>query len=149
MKKLLFILICLPLFFSSCTNDSQKNKSQVTISDAIVSFNVTSKNPDLTSKSGKEVSLNEMKTIQVKSGDKILFKTYNFTLDKEIAGALNFYSNDGILMCNAPTKLFVMSMPPDGHGLTMYNAGDNFEISGMTLIKANEINFVISDIISK
>lgn len=149
MTKPLYILLCLSLFFSSCTNDSQKNKSQDDISETIVGFSVTSKNPELTLKSGKDVSLNEMITIQVKSGNKILFKNYNFSLDKKIEGALNFYSNDGVLMCNAPTKLFVMSMPPDGNGLTMYNPGDNFEIFGMTLIKLNETNFVISDIKSK
>ena len=146
MKKLLLILLCLPLLFSSCENDSQKNKIQDSITDTFVSFSVTSKNPDLTSKSGKDVSLNEMITINVKSGDKTLFKTFYFTFDNKADGALNFYSSNGSLMCNAPTELSVMSMPPNGEGLTNYNAGDDFEISGMTLIKVNSINFVISDI---
>ena len=146
MKKLLLILLCLPLLFSSCVNDSQKNKIQDSISDTVISFSVTSKNPELTSKSGKDVSLNEMTTINVKSGDKTLFKTFYFTLDNKVDGALNFYSNNGSLMCNAPTELSVMSMPPNGEGLNTYNAGDDFEISGMTLMKVNSINFVISDI---
>ena len=146
MKKLLLILLCLPLLFGSCANDSQKNKIQDSITDTVVSFSVTSKNPELTSKSGKDVSLNEMITINVKSGDKTLFKTFYFTLDNKADGALNFYSINGSLMCNAPTELSVMSMPPNGEGLNTYNAGDDFEISGMTLIKVNSINFVISDI---
>ena len=146
MKKLLLILLCLPMLFSSCLNDSQKNKSQDSITDTVFSFNVTSKNSELTSKSGKDVSLNEMITINVKSGDKILFKTFYFTLDNKVDGALNFYSDNGSLMCNAPTKLSIMSMPPNGDGLNTYSAGDDFEISGMTLIKVNSINFVISDI---
>ena len=148
MKNLLLILLCLPLLFSSCVNDSQKNKIQPAIENpvTVVSFGVTSKNSDLTSKSGKEVSLNEMTTINVKSGDKILFKTFNFTLDNKVDGALNFYSDNGSLMCNAPTKLSIMSMPPNGNGLNTYSAGDDFEISGMTLIKVKSINFVISDI---
>ena len=147
MKKLLLILLCLPLLFSSCVNDSQKNKIQDSIADTIVSFSVTSKNSELTSKSGKDVSLNEMITINVESKDKILFKTFYFTLDNKVDGALNFYSNKGSLMCNAPTKLSIMSMPPNGKGLKTYSAGDDFEISGMTLIKVNSINFVISDIV--
>ena len=147
MKKLLLILLCLPLLFSSCVNETQKNKIQDSITDTVVSFGVTSKNPELTSKSGKDVSLNEMITINVKSGDKILFKTFYFTLDNKVDGALNFYSNKGSLMCNAPTKLSIMSMPPSGNGLKTYSAGDDFEISGMTLIKVNSINFVISDIV--
>ena len=146
MKKLLLILLCLPILFSSCVNDSQKNKIQDSITDTVFSFNVTSKNSELTSKSGKDVSLNEMTTINVKSGDKILFKTFNFTLDNKVDEALNFYIDNGTLMCSAPTKLSIMSMPPNGDGLNTYSAGDDFEISGMTLIKVNSINFVISDI---
>ena len=145
MKKRLLILLCLPLLFSSCVNDSQKNKIQDSITDSLFSFNVTSKNSELTSKSGKDVSLNEMTTINVKSGDKILFKAFNFTLDNKVDEALNFYLDNGTLMCNAPTNLSIMSMPPNGDGLNTFNAGENFEISGMTLIKVNSINFVISD----
>ena len=145
MKKLLLILLCLPLLFSSCVNDSQKNKIEDSITDTLFSFNVTSKNSELTSKSGKDVSLNEMTTINVKSGDKILFKAFNFTLDNKVDEALNFYLDNGTLMCNAPTNLSIMSMPPNGDGLNTFNAGENFEISGMTLIKVNSINFVISD----
>ena len=146
MKKKLLILLCIPLIFISCVNDSYKHKIQDSIKATVVSFAVTSKNPELTSKSGKEVALNEMTTINIKSGDKILFKTFYFTLDNKVDGAFNFYSDNGILMCNTPTKLSIMSMPPNGDGLNTYSTGDHFEISGMTLIKVNSINFVISDI---
>ena len=146
MKKLLLILFCLPLLFNSCINDSQNNTLKNSSSNAIISFSVTSKNPELTSSSGKDVSLNEMTTINVLSNDNILFKGFNFTLDNKVNGALNFYSDNGSLMCNAPTKLSTMSMPPNGNGMKTYNAGDDFEISGMTLIKIDTINFVISDI---
>ena len=146
MKKLLLILLFLPFLFSSCINDSKNNISKDSISNAIISFSVTSKNPELTSSSGKDVSLNEMTTINVSSNDNILFKGFDFTLDNKVNGALNFYSDNGSLMCNAPTKLSTMSMPPNGNGLTTYNAGDDFEISGMTLIKVDTINFVISNI---
>ena len=149
MKKILLTLLCLPLLFSSCVNDSKKNNIKDSIKDTVISFGITSKNSELTSKSGKDVSLDEMGKINVKSGEKILFKTFYFTLDNKVNGALNFYSENGNLMCNAPTKLSVMSMPPNGNGLNNYNAGDDFEISGMTLIKVNSINFVISDIIIK
>ena len=148
MKNIQFILLCVTLLLSSCINNSQNNKIKSTIknTNTVVSFSVTSKDTKLTKKSGKDVSLNEMKRIQIKSGDKILFKTFYFTLDNQVSGALNFYSENGKLMCNTPTKLSTMSMPPNGNGLKHYNAGNNFEISGMTLIKLNAINFVISDI---
>jgi hypothetical protein len=145
MKKILLLLLCLPLLFSSCINDSQ-NKSKDSSSNTIISFSVTSKNSELTSNSGKDVSLNEMTTINIQSNDNILFKDFNFTLNNKVDGALNFYSKNGGLMCNAPTKLSIMSMPPNGNGLKTYSAGDDFEISGMTLIKVNSINFVISNI---
>ena len=87
-----------------------------------------------------------MTTINVSSHDNILFKGFNFTLDNKVNGALNFYSDNGSLMFNAPTKLSTMSMPPNGNGMKTYNAGDDFEISGMTLIKVDTINFVISNI---
>jgi hypothetical protein len=146
MKKLLLILLCLPLLFNSCINDSQNNTLKDSSSNAIISFSVTSKNSDLTSSSGKDVSLNEMTTINIHTNDNILFKDFNFTLDNKVDGALNFYSNKGSLMCNAPTKLSTMSMPPNGNGLKTYNTGDDFEISAMTLVKVNSTNFVISNI---
>ena len=146
MKKLLLILLCLPLLFNSCINDSQNKTLNDSSSNAIISFSVTSKNSELTSNSGKDVSLNEMTTISIQSNDNILFKDFNFTLDNKVDGALNFYSNKGSLMCNAPTKLSTMSMPPNGNGLKTYNTGDDFEISAMTLIKVNSTNFVISNI---
>ena len=145
MKKILLVLLFLPLLFSSCLNDSQKNTSQDSITDAVFSFNVTSKNSELTTKSGRDVSIDEMETINVQSGDKIFFKTFHFTLDNKVDGALNFYINNGTLMCNTPTELSIMSMPPKGDGLNTLTAGDNFVISGTTLIKVNSINFVISD----
>ena len=60
-------------------------------------------------------------------------------------GALNFYIEDGNLMCNSPTNLSVMNMPPNGEGLKIYRAGDNFPIFGITLVKIRSTNFVISD----
>lgn len=146
MRKLILIIICLPTLFSSCINDSNKNKINNSIKESIVSFSVTSKNSELITKSGKEVSLDEMITINIKSGDKILFKTFYFTLDNKVDGALNFYSTNRGLICNPPSKLSIMSMPPNGDGLKTYNGREDFEIIAMTLIKIDSINFVISNI---
>lgn len=146
MKKFLLISLCVPILFSSCINDSQKNKLDDTITDIVIGFSVTSKNSEVTSRSGKDIALNEMRTINVKSGDKILFKNFYFTLDNKVQGALNFFSKNGSLICNAPTKLSIMSMPSNGDGLKTYSTGENFEISAMTLIKVNSINFVVTDL---
>ena len=67
------------------------------------------------------------------------------TLDNKVDKALNFYIDNGTLMCNASTRLSIMSMPPNGDGLNTFFAGESFEVSGMTLIKVDSINFVISD----
>ena len=145
MKKLLLILLCLPLLFTSCINDSQSNKIDEIIPNTVIGFSITSKNSELTSNSGRDVALNEMITMNIKTGDKILFKNFYFTLDNEVVGGFNFYSDKGGLKCTAPTKLSIMSMPPKGDGLITYNTGDIFEVSDMTLIKVNSINFVISN----
>ena len=147
MNKILVIL----LFFSfySCGEKNkmtEKNKINDVVKSTVISFNVTSKNSELTSNSGKDVSLNEMVSIVIKSGDIVEFNGINITLDNKVNGALNFNSSNGSLFCIAPTKLSKMSMPPNGEGLINYNSGDNFEVSGMTLIKMNSVNLVISDI---
>ena len=126
------------MFFCSCIQNSTKEK--------VLSFNVTSKKNRLSNKSGQEVSLDEMNTISVQRGEKIIFKNFNFTLENKIDGALNFYSENGKLMLLTPTELSTMNMPPDGKGITKHKRGENIEISGTTLIKVNSISFVISNI---
>ena len=143
MKKLIILFLSIVLI--SCLNNSNKDRT-TNSTNKVVSFNVTSKNSKLTSKSGKDVSLNEMRTINVTIGEKTLFKNFYFTLENKVEGGFNFFSKNGNLMCTAPAKLSIMSMPPNGQGLNTYKAGENFEINGMTLIKIDSINFVITDI---
>ena len=126
MKKLIILFLSIVLI--SCLNNS--NKDRTTNSNKVVSFNVTSKNSKLTSKSGQDVSLNEMRTINVTIGEKTLFKNFYFTLENEVEGAFNFFSKNGNLMCTAPRKLSIMSMPPNGQGLNTYKAGENLKTMG-------------------
>ena len=113
------------MFFCSCIQNSTKEK--------VLSFNVTSKKNQLSNKSGQEVSLEEMNTISVQRGEKIIFKNFNFTLENKIDGALNFYSENGKLMLLTPTELSTMNMPPDGNGITKHKRGENIEISGIPI----------------
>ena len=145
MKKTLSILISLTLLFSSCNTKNKKANDSYS-KKYVTSFNITSKNPALTSQKGTDVSLEQMTTKNLISGEKIIFKNVEFTLDNQIENALNFSSKNGQLICNVPTKLSVMSMPPDGNGEIIYSKGDHFELSGISLIKINDINFVISNI---
>ena len=148
MKKILLILLGLVLIYSCSEKNikTEKNKINDAVRSSIKSFSITAKNSELTSKSGKDVSFNEMTTIIIKSGEKVKLNGMNLTLDNKVDGALNFHSSNGVLICNAPTKLSTMSMPPNGEDLISYNLGDVFEISGMTLIKIKSVNYVISDI---
>ena len=144
MKKQLFILLSVSILFS-CT-DNQKDVKASESKILVEGFNITSKNSDITLKKGKDISINEMITKNLNRGDNIEFKGYQFTLDNKIKDAFNFYSYNGALMCNIPTNLSVMSMPPDGNGLVTYEKGDDIELQGVTLIKLDSVNFVISDI---
>tara|TARA_B100000401_G_C52753658_1_gene694503 strand:+ start:36 stop:488 length:453 start_codon:yes stop_codon:yes gene_type:complete len=145
MNKTILIFLCLNFSFVSCLYDTKNSKSEVSIKDNLFSFNVTSKDSDSSSNSGIDVSLNEMTTINIKSGDVVLFKKVNFTFNNHVDGALNFYVEDDNLMCSSPTNLSVMNMPPNGEGLKIYRAGDKFPIFGITLVKIRSTNFVISD----
>tara|TARA_B100000214_G_scaffold287557_1_gene217138 strand:+ start:8640 stop:9026 length:387 start_codon:yes stop_codon:yes gene_type:complete len=117
-----------------------------TSSKYVTSLSISSKNSELTSKKGTDVSIDQMITKNIISGNKIVFKDVEFTLDFKVKDAFNFYSKDGKLICNTPSEISLMSMPPDGKGATIHSKGDNFELSGISLIKINGINFVISDI---
>ena len=144
MKKQLFILLSVSILFS-CT-DNQKDVKASESKILVEGFNITSKNSDITLKKGTDISINEMITKNLNRGDNIEFKGYQFTLDNKIENAFNFYSSNGVLMCNIPTNLSVMSMPPDGNGLAIYEKGDDIEIHGVILMKLDSVNFVISDI---
>ena len=152
MKKILLILLCFS-FIYSCVNEKNSKEENITETNQtrikeIISFNVTSKNPEAESKKGIEVSLQEMTTKNIPSGGKILFKGFQFTLNNKIedVNTLNFFSKEEKLVCIAPDDLSIMSMPPDGSGMTTYMKGESIEISSMSLIKINSINFVISEI---
>ena len=79
MKKLIILFLSIVLI--SCLNNSNKDRT-INSTNKVVSFNVTSKNSKLTSKSGQDVSLNEMRTINVTIGEKTLFKKLLFYFRK-------------------------------------------------------------------
>tara|TARA_B100001250_G_scaffold115257_1_gene97653 strand:- start:13235 stop:13705 length:471 start_codon:yes stop_codon:yes gene_type:complete len=148
MQRFLLTFSCL-IFLFSCSEDKQSKQDNMknNLADKTVTcFSITSKDNKLTSQSGTNVSINEMSTKKINSGEEILFKSLLFTLDNKTDGAINFYSENGKLMCDVPFELSVMSMPPDKNGATIYNQGDKIKLSGISLIKTNSTNFVISDI---
>ena len=150
MKKILLLIFCLP-FIYSCTEHSSSNKKTERINKEnsvkeIISFSIVSKNPELSSKTGTDVAVNQMITKHLSSEETLVFKDYEFTFNIPKEGALNFSSQEGKLMCETSFELSIKSMPPDGKGGKSYFGGDGFEVAPMTLITIGSTKFLIKDI---
>ena len=149
MKKILYIFICLPLFFSCDDNNSNQDSVNVNkiIEKQLVGFSLTTKNTELTSESGTNVDISNMIVADVVKGSIIRFdyKNMDFTLDNTQEGALNFYSNNLELYCVASSEISTMSMPPNGMGQTNHFNGDTIVIKEMTLITIDSVKFVVNN----
>lgn len=149
MKKILYILICLPIFFSCGENNSNQDTVNVNeiIEKQLIGFSLTTKNTELTSESGTNVDVSDMIVADVVKGSIIRFnyKNMDFTLDNTQEGALNFYSNNMELYCVANSEISTMSMPPNGTGPTNYINGDTIVIKEMTLITIDSVKFVVNN----
>lgn len=149
MKKILYIFICLPLFFSCDDNNSNQDSVNVKkiIEKQLVGFSLTTKNTELTSESGTNVDISNMIVADVVKGSIIRFdyKNMDFTLDNTQEGALNFYSNNLELYCVASSEISTMSMPPNGMGQTNHFNGDTIVIKEMTLITIDSVKFVVNN----
>ena len=150
MKKILLLIFCLS-FIYSCTEHSSSNKKTERINKEnsakeIISFSIVSKNPEISSKTGTDVAVNQMITKHLSSEETLVFNDYEFTFNIPKEGALNFSSQDGKLMCETSFELSIKSMPPDGKTGKSYFWGDHFEVSPMTLITIGSTKFLIKDI---
>ena len=149
MKKILYIFICLLLFFSCDENKSNQDSVNVNeiIEKQLVGFSLTTKNTELTSESGTNVDVSNMIVADVVKGSIIRFdyKNMDFTLDNTQEGALNFYSNNLGLYCVANSEITTMSMPPNGMGPTNHFNGDTIVIKEMTLITIDSVKFVVNN----
>ncbi len=149
MKKILYILICLTIFFSCGENKSNQDSVNVNeiIEKRLIGFSLTTKNTELTSESGTNVEVSNMIVADVLKGSIIRFdhKNMDFTLDNTQEGALNFYSNNMQLYCVANSEMSTMSMPPNGMGPTSHFNGDTIVIKEMTLITIDSVKFVINN----
>ena len=81
-------------FIYSCTEHSSSNKKTERINKEnsakeIVSL-VLSQNPEISSKTGTDVAVNQMITKHLSSEETLLFNDYEFTFNMPKEGALNF-----------------------------------------------------------
>ena len=79
-------------------------------------------------------------------GQQQIIKGEYFTFNNPKIGAINFYSDDDIIKCNAPYNVSAMSMLT--REINEYDSLYNFSLKQKTLHTANGLNFVLKDILS-
>ena len=111
---------------------------------SVKGISITSSKPRLSFPSNAtNNSVNELITKDLLSSESVLLNNFEFTLNNPLKGALNFKSENGKLICNSPIELSAIPMPPDGNGSETYTIGEDFEISGLTLITIDSKKFMI------
>ena len=70
-----------------------------------------------------------------------------FTFNNPLSGAINFYSEDSIILCSTPYYVSTMSMLT--RDILEYNILDTFYLKKKTLHTVNGLNFVYKDIFNK
>jgi len=140
-----FLFISAILLFISCA-DNTANKEVVIVESVTQTFTLefASKNPETTkNKEGTHVGVNEMLKLSLADNSQMDFVGQILTLNNLKEGALNFYTRNDSLFCNAPNSLMLMSMPPKaGIAPSMINSNTEFFINPMSLLKLHSINIM-------
>ena len=142
-KNLLFIYVILLLI--SCTNNT-KNKKVVVVEpvDQTLTLEFASKNPETTkNKEGTHVGVNEMLHLTLADNNQTEFVGQILTLNNSKEGALNFYTRNDSVFCNAPNSLILMSMPPKPSVRpAMIDANTEFFVNPMSLLKFESVTIM-------
>jgi hypothetical protein len=140
-----FLFISAILFLISCGNNT-KNKEVVIVEQVTqtLTLEFASKNPETTkNKEGTHVGVNEMLKLLLTDNNQMDFVGQVLTLNKLKEGALNFYTRNDSLFCNAPNSLILMSMPPKpGIAPIMINSNTEFFVNPMSLLKLESVNIM-------
>ena len=143
--KINLLFISTILLFISCANNTE-NKEVVIVESVIkrLTLEFASKNPETTkNKEGTHVGLNEMLKLSLNDNSQMDFVGQVLTLNNLKEGALNFYTRDDSLFCNAPKSLMLMSMPPKpGISPSMINSNTEFFVKPMSLLKLESVNIM-------
>ena len=143
--KINLLLISTILLFISCANNTE-NKEVVIVESVIetLTLEFASKNPETTkNKEGTHVGVNEMLKLSLNDNTQMDFVGQVLTLNNLKEGALNFYTRNDSLFCNAPNSLMLMSMPPKpGIAPNMINSNTEFFVKPMSLLKLESVNIM-------
>ena len=141
-KNLLFASAI--LLITSCTSNSKTEGEVVveTLFENSLTLEFASKNPAV-KKEGTHVSASEMLHLSLTDNSQSEFVGKSLTLNNTIKGAINFYTRNDSVFCNAPNSLILMSMPPKaGVRPEMIDAMSNFYIAPMSLLKFESVNIM-------
>jgi hypothetical protein len=140
-----FLFISAILLFFSCANNTE-NKEVVIVESVIenLTLEFASKNPETTkNKKGTHVGVNEMLKLSLNDNSQMDFVGQVLTLNNLKEGALNFYTRNDSLFCNAAKSLMLMSMPPKpGISPNIINSNTEFFVKPMSLLKFESVNIM-------
>ena len=88
-----------------------------------------------------------MQSEYLKNLEQKKIKNNVFTFNNYLEGAINIVSKDSLLICNSPFETSSMKM--SDRSTNSYLPNKEFELSRRTLYSANDLNFVIKEIIDK
>ena len=88
-----------------------------------------------------------MQSEYLKNLEQKKIKNNVFTFNNYLEGAINIVSKDSLLICNSPFETSSMKM--SDRSTNSYLPNKEFELSRRTLYSANDLNFVLKEIIDK
>ena len=132
------------LLITSCVSN-HKTEDEVMVETLIknsLTLEFASKNP-VVKKEGTHVSASEMLHLSIADNSQSDFVGKSLTLNNTIEGAINFYTRNDSVFCNAPNSLMMMSMPPKpGIRPAMIAANAEFYVTPMSLLKFESVNIM-------
>ena len=141
-KNLLFASAI--LLITSCTTNPKTEEVLVfeTLVENSLTLEFASKNPEV-KKEGTHVGTSEMLHLYLTDNSQSDFVGKSLTLNNTIEGAINFYTRNDSVFCNAPNSLILMSMPPKPgvHPATIA-ANAEFYVTPMSLLKFESVNIM-------
>jgi len=141
-KNLLFASAI--LLITSCTSNPKTEEEVMveTLVENSLTLEFASKNPEI-KKEGTHVGASEMLHLYLTDNSQSDFVGKSLTLNNTIEGAINFYTRNDSVFCNAPNSLILMSMPPKpGVRPAMIDAMSDFYIAPMSLLKFELVNIM-------
>ena len=141
-KHLLFASAILLIISCNSNTKTEEEVMAETLAESSLTLEFVSKNPEV-KKEGTHVSASEMLHLYLTDNSQSDFVGKSLTLNNTIEGAINFYTSNDSVFCNAPNSLILMSMPPKpGIRPAMIDSMSDFYIAPMSLLKFEAVNIM-------